>query len=355
MTELFFDIYRDRRVLVTGHTGFKGSWLALWLKKLGAHLHGYSMPAPTTPSHWDLLGLDISQSLSDINDMDALTAAAESFQPEIIFHLAAQSLVRDSYRKPLDTLQTNIMGTAHILELARCTPSVKACVIITTDKCYQNVERETGYVENDRLGGHDPYSTSKACAEFVTASYRASFFQSETSPLIATCRGGNAIGGGDWGRERLVPDLALSAISGTPVEIRYPQAIRPWQHVLDLLYGYLLLGSRLLAGERNCAEAWNFGPAESENYTVQEFIAFAKKQWPALRTVHGNAPKMHESNILQVNSDKARFRLGWHHAWPIAREGIAKTIAWYRAYYEEEKVLSESQLEEYTRRLAETG
>ncbi|MGT2429927.1 CDP-glucose 4,6-dehydratase [Cupriavidus basilensis] len=245
---LFGDVYRGRRVLLTGHTGFKGSWLALWLTQMGARVTAVALPPETSPNHWDLLGLGVDDHRLDIRDGDALAKAVASARPEIVFHLAAQPLVRRSYREPVATWATNVMGTANLLESCRNTDSVRGILVVTSDKCYENHEWVWGYRENDRLGGHDPYSASKAATEILVASYRASFMHGEAAPGLASARAGNVIGGGDWSEDRLIPDLVRAIVAGQEVEIRSPEATRPWQHVLESLSGYLLLGKRLLEG-----------------------------------------------------------------------------------------------------------
>ncbi|MEA1938279.1 MAG: CDP-glucose 4,6-dehydratase, partial [Pseudomonadota bacterium] len=275
-------VYDKRRVLVTGHTGFKGSWLALWLARMGANVTGLSLPPETTPNHWDLLKPDIADIRGDIRDSVAVANAVQTAGPEIVFHLAAQPLVRRSYRDPLETWATNVMGTANLLEACRKSDSVRAIVVITTDKCYENMEWIWGYRENDRLGGHDPYSASKAGVELVASSYRKSFFSGKNAPLLATARAGNVVGGGDWSEDRLIPDLVRAIWSKTPLVIRSPYATRPWQHVLEPLSGYLMLGKKLLEGDRRFADAWNFGPDDTGNQTVETVLTRLRKNWLAV-------------------------------------------------------------------------
>ena len=258
----FGNVYRGRRVLVTGHTGFKGSWLALWLTELGADVTGCSLAPPTSPNHWDLLGLQIADHRLDVRDASAIARVVSQVRPEVVFHLAAQSLVRRSYREPLETWSTNVMGTANVLDACRQTAGVRAVVVVTSDKCYENQGWKRGYREDDRLGGHDPYSASKAATEMVAASYRGAFFGSKSTPLLATGRAGNVIGGGDWSEDRLLPDVVRAIAEGSTLEIRSPQATRPWQHVLEPLSAYLLLGQKLLEGRGECEGGWNFGPLQ---------------------------------------------------------------------------------------------
>lgn len=345
-----FEGYRGRRVLITGHTGFKGSWLSLWLEMLGARVSGIALAPETDPSHWGLLGLDIDSALVDIRDYGKLRRAVTAADPEIIFHLAAQPLVRQSYLEPLATWQTNVMGTANLLEAARSLPELRAIVVATTDKCYENRERDSAYRESDPLGGHDPYSASKAGAELVAASYRRSFFSSGSGPLLATARAGNVIGGGDWAKDRLVPDLVRSLEQGRPLVIRYPEATRPWQHVLDSLSGYLMLGQRLLAGEAAFAEAWNFGSDPSCNRTVNELLQGMQAHWRDLSWEISSEKQPHESTLLQLDSGKSRERLGWRPAWALA-DTLRVTAQWYRRYHESREVASAEQVLAYSSQL----
>lgn len=344
--KLFGDIYRGRRVLVTGHTGFKGSWLALWLHELGTEVIGVALPPAVQPNHWELLELPIHDRRLDIRDISALQEVFIETQPEIVFHLAAQSLVRRSYRDPLETWSTNVMGTANVLEACHQQPSVRAIVVVTTDKCYENREWPWGYRENDRLGGHDPYSASKAGAELVAASYRSGFFTTDTAPLLATARAGNVIGGGDWSEDRLIPDMIRALEHKQSLEVRCPQATRPWQHVLESLSGYLLVGQRLLMGDRVFAEAWNFGPGPDGNNTVAEVLGKLCCQWGSLRWHVTDQPQPHEATLLYLDSAKARSRLCWQPIWSIDST-LAKTVDWYRAWLETRTTISLAQLNSY--------
>jgi CDP-glucose 4,6-dehydratase len=343
---LFGDIFRNKRVLVTGHTGFKGSWLALWLNELGAEVTGISLPPATEPNHWDLLKLPIKDQRLDIRDFAALRQVFNTVKPEIVFHLAAQPLVRRSYYDPLETWATNVIGTANVLEACRQTTSVRAVAAITTDKCYENREWPWGYREQDRLGGHDPYSASKAGAELVVASYRSAFFESETSPLIATARAGNVIGGGDWSEDRLIPDLVRAIAMNRSLEIRSPQATRPWQHVLESLSGYLLLGQKLLKGDKAFAEAWNFGPEPEGNRTVTEILSKINREWERMCWHVTESPQPHETKLLYLDSAKARRVLNWHPVWNIDTT-LEKTAEWYRKWLEDANIISYQQLTEY--------
>lgn len=343
---MFADAYRGRRVLLTGHTGFKGSWLALWLSELGAEVTGIALAPETTPNHWSLLGLDMPSRNLDIRDADALAAAVAAARPDIVFHLAAQPLVRRSYRDPLETWSTNVMGTANLLEACRRCDNVRAIVAVTTDKCYENREWPWGYRENDALGGYDPYSASKAGAELVAASYRQAFFHGPDAPLLATARAGNVIGGGDWSEDRLLPDLVRALAAGQSLEIRSPAATRPWQHVLESLCGYLLLGQRLLAGDAACAAAWNFGPDTEGNRSVADVLDRLQAHWPQMRW-HVTAQKQpHEATLLYLDSAKARSQLAWRPVWALD-EALAATAEWYRAWLEHGRIDSRQQIAAY--------
>lgn len=364
---MFNDIYRHKTVFLTGHTGFKGSWLAYWLKQLGAQVVGYSLPAPTTPSHHALLKLDQPETLVDLNNVPELIKAMQTAQPDIVIHMAAQPLVRESYRTPLETLETNVLGTARLLEAVRQTPSVRAVVIVTSDKCYENPEDGRPLREIDPMGGFDPYSVSKGAAELITASYRNSFFNSAQygqshNVLVASVRAGNVIGGGDWAVDRLIPDLIRSTQhnvlgsepvggdpgSGQPVEIRNPLAVRPWQHVLEPLSGYLLVGQKLLEGSTSAAEGWNFGPAAADVLPVRDVIAHARAEWSAIQCVeHPSDANPHEAHLLSLDCTKAREQLGWIPVWNT-QTAIQRTIAWYRDYYQNGAVHTDADLRAYT-------
>ncbi|BAX92340.1 CDP-glucose 4,6-dehydratase [Mycobacterium shigaense] len=346
--------YRGRRVLVTGHTGFKGSWLCLWLHSLGAEVIGLALDPPSEPSHWNLLELPIKDHRIDIRDEAAVRSVFTAEKPEIIFHLAAQPLVRRSYRDPVVTWATNVMGTVHVLEAARHTPELRAVVAVTTDKCYENREWPWAYRERDRLGGHDAYSASKAGAELVSANYRKAFLQQPSAPLLATARGGNVIGGGDWSEDRLIPDLVRAVVTGEPLVIRSPHATRPWQHVLDCLSGYLLLGQRLLAGDTACADAWNFGPDGEGNRTVERVLQDLARTWPELRWQVASTPQPHEAGLLQLDSSKARMHLGWRPVWNLEKT-IHQTADWYRRLLELGEVPSAGELASYVADAVNSG
>ena len=342
----FADIYRGKRVLLTGHTGFKGSWLSLWLHELGAEVTGVALPPETQPNHWGLLNLPIDERRLDIRDISALRQVFNDTQPEIVFHLAAQALVGRSYLDPVETWATNVMGTAHVLEACRQQPSVRAVVAITTDKCYENREWPWGYRENDRLGGHDAYSASKAGAEQVAASYRSAFFTADNAPLLATARAGNVIGGGDWSDDRLIPDLIRALERNQSLEIRSPLATRPWQHVLESLSGYLLLGQKLFSGNKAFAEAWNFGPELEGNRSVSEVLGKLHHHWENLRWHVTEKPQPHESSRLHIDSAKARSLLRWQPVWNIDTT-LARTADWYRAWLQSGEITSCQQLADY--------
>ncbi len=343
---MFGDIYKNRRVLVTGHTGFKGSWLMLWLEMLGAKVTGISLPPETSPNHWELLALDSESFDVDIRDENLLRQKMVEVNPEIVFHLAAQPLVRRSYRRPLETWSTNVMGTAHVLDACREIKKLIAVVVVTTDKCYENKEWAWGYREIDPLGGHDPYSASKGGSELVAASYRSSFFNTPESPLLATARAGNVIGGGDWSEDRLIPDLVRCVEAGKTLEIRSPSATRPWQHVLECLSGYLMLGQQLLEGKKSRATAWNFGPDSDGNRQVQQVLSALKADWPSMVWRCSDAPQLHEAQLLNLDCSKARAKLLWRPVWTF-NEGVQATAEWYRAWLDNGKIMSRDQLQNY--------
>jgi CDP-glucose 4,6-dehydratase len=318
-------------VLVTGHTGFKGGWLSVWLQSLGAEASGLALPPETNPSFFQvaLVEQGMRSELGDVRDLSAVQQVVERAQPEVIFHLAAQPLVRRSYGAPVETFSTNVMGTVHLLEAARQTPSVRAVVVVTSDKCYENREWVWGYRESDPMGGHDPYSASKGCAELVTASYRKAF--SGSGPLLATVRAGNVIGGGDWSEDRLLPDLVRAAERGEPAVIRNPHSIRPWQHVLEPLRGYLDVAQGLIERGGACAEAWNFGPAPTDARPVQWIARHLATLWGLeFQEKPIGAADPHEANFLRLDWAKAHAALGWAPRWPL-ETALEKLVAWHRA------------------------
>ena len=326
--------WKGRRVFLTGHTGFKGGWLSLWLSSMGAEVHGYALPPPTEP---DLFSVALvadclsSHTIGDIRDQDALREALARSGAEVVFHLAAQPLVRYSYDNPIETYSTNVMGTLYLLEAVPSVPGVKSVVSVTTDKCYENREWAWGYRENESLGGYDPYSSSKACAEMVTAAYRQSFL-AVSGVAVATARAGNVIGGGDWAEDRLLPDLLRALDAGVTLEIRSPNAIRPWQHVLEPLAGYISLAEHLMQTGEKAAEAWNFGPADEDAQPVRWVVEQLVAQVPGAHWVsRQESAQLHEANYLKLDSSKARARLGWVPRWHLS-EALGKTLAWHLAW-----------------------
>lgn len=343
------DFWRGRRVLLTGHTGFKGGWLALWLQRLGAELTGVSLEPATTPNLFGLAqiadGLD--SRICDIRDAEALMNIVRQVQPEIVLHLAAQPLVRVSYRDPQATFSTNIMGTAHVLEALRGLASVKVAVVVTTDKVYRNLEYAYPYREEDSLGGHDPYSASKAASEIVVASYRDAFLAGQ-GVAVATARAGNVIGGGDWSEDRLIPDAARAWQAGKPLEVRRPEAIRPWQHVLEPLAGYLKLAEHLWT-KPELAGAFNFGPETSEAATVREVVGLARTAYGSGDILYGNGSEgPHEAAWLTLEIAKARAELGVRPRWSLA-QAVARTMRWYQQQHEgaDTRLLCEAEIAAY--------
>ena len=329
--------FAGRRVLITGHTGFKGSWLAYLLSQAGANVFGVALAPQTTPSHHQLLALDdvMESHICDIRDISQLRRVFLAARPEIVFHLAAQAFVRASYRDPLTTFSTNVLGSTNLLECVHASDSVKTLVFITSDKCYRNKEQRHGYVETDELGGIDPYSLSKAAAEMVFSGYVASVLARPDSPRVASARAGNVIGGGDWSPDRLVPDCVRALVNGERIEIRNPRATRPWQHVLEPLSGYVRLAVALENGIAPSGSAWNFGPPEDSVHDVYEVASLAAAQWGRSGFVElGNEnTSMYESQLLQLNSEKAQRVLGWRTRWDFSTT-IDRTVGWYKAVNE---------------------
>lgn len=323
--------WAGRRVFVTGHTGFKGSWLALWLHNLGANVTGYSLPAPSTPSLFEQarVGETLDHVEGDVRDGDRLAAALRDAAPDVVFHLAAQSLVRYGYRHPVETYATNVMGTVNLLDACRQVPSVKAVVCVTSDKCYENREWVWPYRENDPMGGHDPYSSSKGAAELVVASYRRSYFSGAYAPLVASVRAGNVVGGGDWAEDRLIPDIARALAAGDAPLIRSPASVRPWQHVLEALGGYLLIAQRLADGDAAVASAWNFGPSEDDAQTVEWIVERMLDLWGADRWVRPEGDQPHEAKLLRLDCSKARSELGWSPRLTLS-DTLSLVVDWYR-------------------------
>jgi CDP-glucose 4,6-dehydratase len=325
--------WRGRSVLVTGHTGFKGAWLALWLQSLGARVTGFSPGRPTDPSLHELARLEQEmQSLrGDVRDADAVAEAVATSAPEVVIHMAAQALVRRSFVEPAETYATNVMGTVNVLDaVRRHGDGVRAVVVVTSDKCYENREWEWGYREDEAMGGHDPYSSSKGCAELVTSAFRSSFFARPDGPRIASARAGNVIGGGDWGEDRLVPDIMRAAAAGAPVRVRNPNSVRPWQHVLNPLSGYLTLAQALCESPEHAA-GWNFGPPEDDARPVGWIVQQLAELWPQeLVWTVDDGPHPHEARYLKLDSSRARARLGWRP--PVALDdALASIVEWHRA------------------------
>lgn len=334
------EFWNGKKVLITGHTGFKGSWLAFWLKMLGADVCGYALAPEGKLSLYENLDLknQIKSVIGDICDLSAFEKVLRDFEPEIVFHLAAQSLVRRSYREPVETYMTNVIGTINVLDAVRRANFVKAVVVVTTDKVYKNKEWHWAYRENERLGGFDPYSNSKACAELAVSSYRNSFF-AESSTLIATARAGNVIGGGDWAEDRLLPDVFRSLIFGDKLEIRNPNSVRPWQHVLEPLSGYLKLAEKLHKGEKEFAESWNFGSSEEDSQQVKFVLEKIQKSWKQpISWALNDAIQPHEAHLLKIDSTKAREKLNWSSKLNLD-EAINLTTEWYRSFKSNEDPL----------------
>jgi CDP-glucose 4,6-dehydratase len=366
LTPLFNGAYAGRRVLVTGATGFKGSWLCAWLRAMGATVRGISIDLPGTPAHFTAIGLDrdIEDIRADVRDAAATRRLITEFQPEFVFHLAAQALVRRSYADPITTFATNVLGPVHVLDAVRNSASVKAVVIITSDKCYENIEQSAGYHEDDRVGGKDPYSASKGAAEIVFSSYARSFFGApnrrlgeqpaagQRPPFLASARAGNVIGGGDWAEDRIVPDCVRAWLGGRPPVIRSPQATRPWQHVLEPLSGYLWLGARLAAGEVALhGDSFNFGPRAEVDETVIRLIDALRRHWPeaVAPEVHAPPPGLHEAGLLRLDCTKAEKILAWRATLEFA-ETARFTAAWFRAYAADPAAArrtTQAQIEEY--------
>lgn len=347
-----FNVYKGKKVLLTGHTGFKGSWLALWLKTLGAEVTGYALAPNTEPALFNVLGLEgaVRSEIGDVADAENLERVFNEVKPEIVFHLAAQPLVRLSYSEPVLTYRTNVLGALNVMEAARKCGSVRAFVNVTTDKCYENKETPRGYKEEDPMGGFDMYSSSKGCVELLTSSYRRSFLKDGYA--MASARAGNVIGGGDWAADRLVPDCIRAITKNEKIEIRNPVATRPWQHVLEPLSGYLLLGEKLLADGQKYAEGFNFGPNEASVRTVAEVAGQIIKEYGKGEVFVHKKDNLHEANLLTLNIDKAARVLGWEPSLDFG-ETIKWTALWYRYFYEGQdvKTYTNLQIKEYTEKI----
>lgn len=345
--------WSGRRVFVTGHTGFKGSWLTLWLHSLGAEICGYALEPPTSPSLFESADVtSLCQSMiGDVRDFARLSAAIRGFRPEIVIHMAAQALVRASYAQPIETYSTNVMGTVHVLEAARQCSNIAAIVNVTSDKCYENREWVWGYRENDPMGGHDPYSSSKGCAELVASAYGRSFFYMPEGPRLASARAGNVIGGGDWATDRLVPDIIRGIMQNTAISIRRPDSVRPWQHVLEPLSGYLLLAEKLVTQGQSVSGAWNFGPSQASVQTVRVVADQICSLWHSSSSwIDASEPNaVHEARLLQLDSTKAHIDLGWVPRWAFT-DAIRETVEWYQcaSHGEDVKSLCFKQIANYT-------
>lgn len=344
--KLFGGIYEGKKVLITGHTGFKGSWIALWLHSLGASVIGYALEPPTQPSLFKALELDdaIESIVGDVRDFDRLLNTLNRYRPEIVFHLAAQPLVRYSYAEPRITFDTNVMGTVNVLEAVRRSPDARVAVNITSDKCYENRAYDYVYSESDPMGGYDPYSSSKGCAELVTSAYRRSFFGEETGVRLASVRAGNVVGGGDWAADRLVPDCVKALSRNESILVRNPEAMRPWQHVLEPLSGYLWLASLMFQGGKEYDGAWNFGPEDSNAVSVGEIVEIVIREWGhgCWYTAGGNN-QLHEAKLLRLDCSKAKDYLNWHSVYGI-EETLKATISWYKAYSMDQKIIRQHTL-----------
>jgi CDP-glucose 4,6-dehydratase len=345
-----FDFWSGRRVFVSGHTGFKGGWLCLWLQSMGAEVHGYALQPPTDPNLFTTAGVGngmASSTIADIRDYEKLLTAIKDARPEIVLHLAAQPLVRYSYQNPVETFSVNVMGVVHLLEAVRTIGGVKAAVNVTTDKCYENREWPWGYRENEPMGGYDPYSSSKGCAELVTAAYRNSFFV-EPGVAVATARAGNVIGGGDWAADRLLPDFLRAIDTRAALTIRSPGAIRPWQHVLEPLSGYLTLAEQLYLHGSAFAEPWNFGPADEDAQTVGWIVEHLASRNPGMAWCCDPSSQLHEANYLKLDSSKARTQLAWKPRWRL-QTALDKTLAWHNGWRsgQDMRAISLAQISEY--------
>jgi CDP-glucose 4,6-dehydratase len=351
MSKIDHNFWQGKRVFLTGHTGFKGSWLSLWLNSLGAEVKGYALTPPTTPSLFNEAKIDsiVDSQIGDIRDQEVLYESMVAFNPDLLIHMAAQPLVRYSYDAPIETYEVNVIGTAKVLEVARSCANLRAIVNITTDKCYENDGRSQGYKENDAMGGHDPYSSSKGCAELVASSFYRSFLQ-EQGIGLASVRAGNVIGGGDWADDRLIPDILRSFEKSEPVIIRNPKAIRPWQHVLEPLSGYLILAQKLYKNQEKYAEGWNFGPnndnAKPVNWILNKMVA----KWPNNSWELDKESNLHEADFLKLDIAKAKSKLDWRPVWELNCT-LDHIVAWHRAWLNKEdmQVLCLAEIKEYTK------
>jgi CDP-glucose 4,6-dehydratase len=332
--------WRGKKVFLTGHTGFKGSWLSLWLQSMGAQVKGFALTPPTTPALFVEAGVEagMQSEIGDIRDLQAITQSMTRFNPDVLIHMAAQPLVRLSYREPVQTYATNVMGSVHVLEAARQCSNLRAIVNVTTDKCYENREWEWGYREDEPMGGHDPYSNSKGCVELVTSAYRNSFFNTPDAPAVASARAGNVIGGGDWAEDRLIPDILSAFAKGQPVVVRNPQATRPWQHVLEPLSGYLVLAEHLWQHGQDFAQGWNFGPKDEDARPVDWILNHMVEVWGEGASWQlDEDPQPHEANFLKLDISKARARLHWSPSWNLETT-LAHIVNWHRAWLDDQNM-----------------
>ncbi len=362
--EINKNFWKGKKVFITGHTGFKGAWLSMWLQSLGATVAGFALPPSTDPNLFSALNLkEVMQSVfGDIRDLDLLKSQIKKFDPDIIIHMAAQAIVRQSYQNPVETFAVNAIGTAHILEAVRYTDNTKAVVCVTSDKCYDNKEWYWKYRENDSLGGWDPYSASKGCAEVIISSYRDSFFNRENytkhGVAVASVRAGNVIGGGDWGQDRLIPDIMRAFSADERVVIRNPLSIRPWQYILDLLSGYLLLAERLYENGADYMEAWNFGPNDNDEKTVQDIVTLISKMWGERahwELDRDTADHLHEAYILKLDSSKSRNRLGWAPKFSL-EHSLEFVVDWYKQFYSNNTLIreiTENQISSFERHISQ--
>ncbi|MBU3176429.1 CDP-glucose 4,6-dehydratase [Clostridium estertheticum] len=351
MNDQFNNAYKGKKILVTGATGFKGSWLSIWLHKLGAIVIGYSLEPPTNPSMFEICKMEnkIINIIGDVRDYSNLWKVFNEYKPDMVFHLAAQPLVKLSYKSPRETYETNVMGTVNLLEAARNTDSVKAVIIITTDKCYENKEWVYGYRESDPMGGYDAYSSSKGCAELVVSSYRNSFYKKKGITL-SSVRAGNVIGGGDWAEDRLIPDFIKAVSRDKPIVIRNPIATRPWQYILEPLSGYLWLGALMIKDNEKYSSSWNFGPRDTDILNVEEILNLSINSWGKGTIEVDKSEQFHEANLLKLDISKAKCYLKWNPVYDV-NKAVEKTISWYKTYYENRSVnmyeYTLTQIEEY--------
>jgi len=352
------EFWRGKSVFLTGHTGFKGAWLSLWLTSLGANVSGLALPAPTEPNLFTTLKLNSIMNAveGDIRDVETLSRAMRVSKPEIVIHMAAQPLVRESYIDPISTFATNVMGTVNVLDTIRKTDSVRACVVISSDKCYLNREWDWGYREDEPMGGHDPYSASKGCTELVVESFRRSYFSTQSPAAIAlgSARAGNVIGGGDWATDRLLPDVVRSVMTSTSMNVRYPDAVRPWQHVLEPLNGYLLLAQRLHTEGHHYAQPWNFGPSSDDEQRVRNVLDICKSILGDRFSWTTSNAELHEAALLRLDCTKARVHLNWKPVWHLKR-AVTETLAWYDHYIREPQNMTDFSLSQITSFLREAN